>query len=263
MKKTLFVMAAIAAFSIVAQAGEATSASAAAVVTKKSKIAAQKPTPEAMLLAKFKQKYPATTSVTVRKSAIGGLYEVVMGNNIAYTDSEAKYFLFGHVFDMASQQDLTQARIDEMSKIDFSSLPVAKAIKVVKGDGKRVFAVFTDPDCPFCKRLESSLKDVDNFTMYVYMFPITGLHPESESHANSIWCAKDRSVAWSDFLLNDKLPEGKADCATPVQELIALGQELGVQGTPTLFRPDGARVPGALPAPQLNAWLDGKNIQSR
>lgn len=217
---------------------------------------------EAKVLAAFKKKYPSTQISSLTKSEVDGLYEVTMGTNVAYTDTSIKYLIFGHVFDMTTQTDLTQARIDERSKIDFSALPFEKAIKVVKGDGARVFAVFTDPDCPYCKRLDETLdKDVDNYTMYVFMFPIAGLHPDAESHSNAIWCAKDRVIAWHDYMLAGKIPEGKADCVTPIKDVITLGQGFGVQGTPTLFRVDGARVPGALAGPQLNAWLSGQKLQ--
>ena len=230
---------------------------------KQKKVATKGKSAEEVALSNFKKKYPATQVTSLTKSEIDGIYEVILGQNIAYTDVNAKFLIFGHVFDMSTQTDLTQARLDEMNKVDFAKLPLEKAIKVVKGDGSRVFAVFTDPDCPFCKRLEESVSgsDVNNYTMYIFEFPIAGLHPEAESHANAIWCAKDRAAAWHNFLLSNKLPDGKADCATPIQDLIALGQNLNVQGTPTLFRADGMRMPGAMPGPQLNAWLDGKKVQ--
>src|ERR1019366_6466544 len=105
------------------------------------------------------------TKSAVHKSEIPGLFEISMGNNVGYTDGNVQYLIFGHIFDMATQTDLTQARMDEANKINFAALPFEKAIKVVKGNGARVFAVFTDPDCPYCKRLESSLNEVDNYTM--------------------------------------------------------------------------------------------------
>lgn len=219
---------------------------------------------EAKILAKFKQKYPATSVANISKSPVKGVYEVIMGRNIAYTDADANYLIFGHVFDMASQRDLTQEKIDEMNKVNFSSLPLDKAIKVVKGDGSRVFAVFTDPDCTFCKRLErESLAGVDNYTMYVFMFPIPSIHPEAEAKADAIWCANDQVAAWRDYMLKDKMPESvKADCKTPTRDVMAIGQSLNVNGTPTLYRVDGASLPGAYPTEEINNWLNGKLVRA-
>lgn len=238
-------------------AGEAKKAVVAKAASKSPKAGGM----EKKVLARFREKYPATQVSSVTKAEVKGLYEVVMGSNVAYTDADAKFLFIGHMIDMKTQTDLTQARIDDLSRVNFSSLPFEKAIKVVKGNGLRTFAVFTDPDCPYCKKLEESLSGVDNFTMYVFMFPIAGLHPEAETHAATIWCAKDRAAAWSTFMLMNQLPATGATCANPVQDLIALGQSMGVQGTPTMFRADGARMPGYLPGPQLNDWLNGKSVR--
>jgi thiol:disulfide interchange protein DsbC len=218
---------------------------------------------EESVMAAIKSKYPKTAINSVKKTEINGLFEVSMGNNIAYTDgNNAQYLLFGHIYDMDTQTDITQARIDDLSKIDFKSLPIEKAIKVVKGNGSRVFAVLTDPDCPYCKQLENNLKAVDDYTMYVFLFPIANLHPEAEKHAAAIWCAKDRSAAWEEFMSSGKLPNGKADCETPIKDISDLAQSIGVQGTPTLFHVSGSRVPGSLPADQIDSWLGGKVIKS-
>lgn len=268
MKKLIVAINAILSFSLLiaapAMAEQIKSAEQTQSASTKAVVKASKKSParsdEEKLIARFKEKYPATQVSSVSKSPIPGVFEVVMGSNVAYTDMNAKFLFIGHIIDMSTQTDLTQARIDDMSKIDFSSLPLDKAIKVVKGNGMRTFAVFTDPDCPFCKRLEEGLKDVDNYTMYVFMFPIAQLHPEAEAHATAIWCATDKVVAWKEYMLQGKLPASKGDCENPIRDLVNLGQQMGIQGTPTLFRADGARVPGFMPAPQMNAWLDGKKV---
>ncbi|MEI7996377.1 MAG: DsbC family protein, partial [Methylococcaceae bacterium] len=172
-------------------------------------------------------------------------------------DSTVKYFLFGHLFDMANQHDVTQDRIDENNKVNFSALPLDKAVKVVKGNGSRVFAVFTDPDCPFCKQLEQNLAEVDNYTMYVFMYPIPQLHPSAEEHSNAVWCSSDRGAAWTASMKTGTFPQAK-DCKTPTREVMEIGAKIGVQGTPTLFRMDGKRLGGAQPAPQIDSWLNNK-----
>lgn len=214
--------------------------------------------PAEFVLIEIKRRYPATVITSVTPSGITGIYEVRMGSNIAYTDEKVQYFLFGHLFDMQNQRDITQDRIDSANKIDFKALPLDKAIKIVKGKGERIFAVFTDPDCPYCKQLERNINEMDNYTMYVFMYPIPQLHPAATDHSNGIWCAPNRAEAWSKSMVSGEFPTVIANCATPTDEVVNIGQSLGVQGTPTIFRADGRRQPGALSAEALSKWLDGK-----
>jgi thiol:disulfide interchange protein DsbC len=212
---------------------------------------------EAKILADLKQKYPKNTVSSVTKAPMGNLYEVVMGQNIGYVDPDTKYVMFGHIFDMAEQHDITQDRVETLSRIDFSTLPLEKAIKVVKGDGSRSFAVFTDPECPYCSQLERNLLEVDNYTMYVFLYHIAELHPNSRAKADAIWCAADKAKAWSEFMIEHKEAES-VNCTTPLDQIASVGQSLGVQGTPTLIHSDGRRAPGALPVPALDDWLGSK-----
>ena len=212
------------------------------------------------LKTKLHDKYPSTPITEIRHAPMGGLYEIDMGRNVAYTDQKAEFLLFGHIFNMATQEDLTQKRIDEASKVAFDSLPLGKAIKIVKGNGAHKFAVFSDPDCPFCKKLETSLKDQNNYTEYVFLFPIDGLHPGATSKAESIWCAagdKGRAKAWVEALTEGKEPVAK-HCDNPVAEDQKLGSGFGVQGTPTLINVNGKVVPGAMDGQALTDFISGK-----
>lgn len=214
---------------------------------------------EAKILADLHRKYPTNTVNSISKAPMGGLYEVAMGQNIAYVDADTNLLMFGHIFDMKTQHDLTQDRIEDLSKIDFKTLPLDKAIKVVKGNGARKFAVFTDPDCPYCHQLETNLQALDNYTMYVFLYPIAELHPNSHAKAESIWCAKDKVAAWHAAMIDRKeIP--LASCTNPIDQIANLGKKYGVQGTPTMIHSDGRRSPGALPSEALNAWLDAKQV---
>jgi len=106
------------------------------------------------MLATLKSRYPNTTFTDVKESGLPGVYEVYMGRNIAYTDEGGRLFLFGHLYDMTAQRDLTAERMDALNRADFSALPLQDAIKTVRGNGQKVVAVFSDPDCPYCKKLE-------------------------------------------------------------------------------------------------------------
>lgn len=192
---------------------------------------------------------------SVRETPYGGLFEVRTGGEIMYTDKSAQYLIVGHVFDSKTSQDLTKDRIEEINKIKFSDLPLDSAVKLVKGNGKRVIAVFEDPNCGYCKRFrQGALKEIDNVTVYTFMYNI--LSDDSIAKSKNIWCAADRNKAWDDWMLNGKAaPAAPVSCATPHEKILALGQKLRVSGTPAIFFADGSRVPGAIDAKTLEAKL--------
>lgn len=214
----------------------------------------------AYIVDKFKAMYPKTTFNEVRKSKVAGLYEVVMGENIAYTDESGRFFIFGHLFDMQEQMDLTAQRQREAKRSEFPTQHLANAIKTVKGDGSRVFAVFSDPDCPYCKQLEGELARLDNVTVYTFLYPLESLHPQAKTKAVSVWCAPNHGKAWSELMLASKKPKLVA-CNNPVNVNLVLGSKLGVVGTPTLIAADGRVMSGFVPAEKLDQWLnDGKPV---
>ncbi|WP_141056637.1 DsbC family protein [Tepidiphilus succinatimandens] len=205
---------------------------------------------------RLKEQYPATKITAVRETPVQGVYEVAMGRNVAYTDASGRYMIFGHLYDMKEQKDLTAQRLDEINKIDVSALPLSDAIKTVKGDGSRKLYVFSDPDCPFCQRLErETMPKLDNVTIYTFLYPLEELHPDAKRKAETIWCAKDRAKAWDDFMKSGKLPDQVTQCDNPVERNIRLGGSLGINGTPTIIMGDGAMVPGFVPASELERRL--------
>jgi thiol:disulfide interchange protein DsbC len=206
------------------------------------------------LSATLKRLYPGTAFDAVAPSPLPGLAEVVMGANVAYVDGSGRYFLFGRLFDMATQRDLTAERIEHLSAIDFGVLPLEAAIKTVRGTGARILAVFSDPDCPHCRTLEHALAELDDVTVYTFLYPLEALHPGARNRAIAVWCAPDRPKAWSDLMLRGAAPPTGA-CSHPIDRIAALGAKLKVLGTPTLFAGDGRRTVGAQSVPELDAWL--------
>jgi thiol:disulfide interchange protein DsbC len=206
------------------------------------------------LKAKLSATYPATEFRDLRATAMTGIYEVSMGRNVAYVGSDARYFLFGHLYDMQAQKDLTAERLEQARRIDFTSLPLGDAIKTVRGDGSRPIAVFSDPDCPYCQKLEQALTKLDNVTIHTFLYPLDELHPAARAKAITVWCAQDRAAAWQ-TLMTDGTPPRSADCAHPIDRNIALARKLGVDGTPVLFDIQGRRLAGAAPAERIEAFL--------
>ncbi|WP_085317828.1 DsbC family protein [Derxia lacustris] len=189
----------------------------------------------------------------VRKLPYGDLWEVQLGDELAYTDSAAELLIVGAVFETRTRKNLTQARTDELTQVAFNDLPLDLAQKSVHGKGERVLAVFVDPNCGYCKRFEQALKATDNLTLYRFYYPVLG--DDSVTKSRQLWCTSQREKAWQDWMLEGKAPEGKGDCENPIDRTVALGKKLRVTGTPTLILADGKRIPGAIEAAQLEAAL--------
>ena len=190
----------------------------------------------------------------VTKTPYGGLFEVRTSGELLYTDDKAQFLFVGRILDSRTLQDYTKTRQDELNKIKFSDLPLESAMKVVKGSGKRVIAVFEDPNCGYCKKFRQTLQEVDNVTVYTFMYNI--LAPDSAVKSKNVWCTADRVKAWDDWMLNGKAaPTAPATCESPNDKVFALGQKLRITGTPTIFFADGTRVPGAIDVKALETKL--------
>lgn len=188
---------------------------------------------------------------SVVKTPYSGLFEVRVGGDIIYTDEKAQFLFVGNVVDAKSGTNYTRNRVEELNKIKFSDLPLDSALKMVKGDGKRVIAVFEDPNCGYCKRFRKTLASLDNVTVYTFMYNI--LSEDSVAKSKNIWCSSDRNKAWDEWMLNGKMPTATApaNCVTPHDKVYALGRKLNVNGTPAVFFTDGTRIPGAVDAKAL------------
>ena len=210
----------------------------------------------AAMLAKLRSLHPSTTIQEVRPSGITGIWEVVMGQSTAYTDDSGRYFLFGHIYDMVQRVDLTAQRQapPQPRKAAFPGAWLGQAIKTVRGNGSRVVAVFSDPDCVYCQRLERELAKLEDVTVYTFLYPLEGLHPQARAKAIAVWCAPDRGKAW-EAVMNGGLAPRQVACSHPINDNLALGARLGVTGTPTLVALDGRVWPGAGPADQIDKWL--------
>lgn len=191
----------------------------------------------------------------VNKSPISGLYEVITGDHIFYTDKTAQYLIDGSMFDMKARRNLTEARARVLFAVDFNKLPLELAVKKVKGNGSRKMAYFTDPNCGFCKKLEHEIQSVDNVTLYLFLYPI---FEGSAEKVQAIWCSDDKVKAWDDLMINGVQP-APGKCDAPSNKVLALGKNLKVNGTPALIFANGIINPGYMPAAELDKALDINN----
>lgn len=189
----------------------------------------------------------------VRPTQMKGLYEVRIGTDVFYTDSRGDFVIQGELIDTKARRNLTEDRIAKLTAVEFSALPLKDALTIVRGNGKRKVAVFEDPNCGYCKRFERELQNVDNITVYLFLYPI--LSPDSAERSRNVWCAKDKIAAWQDMMLRDK-PAPAASCDTgALQRNLAFGRKHKITGTPTLIFANGSRVPGAIGAQEIEKRL--------
>jgi len=194
-----------------------------------------------------------------------GLYEVVIrdveGARVYYADERATVVVVGQIYDTKTGRNLTEERLQKLNAVSWNSLPFEWAVTTTRGGGRRKIAVFSDPNCPYCKRFEKDLATLDDITVHIFLYPV--IKPESVAQTKSVWCSKDRAKAWNDLMLRDIEPTAPPDCETPIEKLVALGRRLGANSTPTWFLESGARYQGAVPLEEVRRLLDAASSRGR
>ena len=202
---------------------------------------------------------------SVQRVPASGLFEVVVrgarGPRILYVDEGALFIVAGEIIDAKTGQNLTEERMRRLNAVEWNSLPFEWAVTTVRGGGRRKIAVFSDPNCPYCKRFEKDLAKLEDITVHIFLYPV--IKPESVALTKSVWCSKDRARAWNDLMLRDIQPTAAPDCDTPVEKLVSLGRRLGANSTPTWYLENGERYSGAMPLEQVRALLDAAAAKKR
>jgi len=211
---------------------------------------------EALIRKNLAERLPDFPKIDeVNKTAIPGLYEVRIGTEIVYTDERGDYVVQGNLIDTKTRRDLTQARIDKITAIDFAALPLKDAIVWKQGNGERKLVVFADPNCGYCKKFETEMQQVKDVTVYTFLIPILG--GDSPDKARNAWCAKDNATVWRDWMIKGAvLPRSMGNCdVSALQRNLVMAKKYRVTGTPALVFEDGKRVPGALPPAEVEKQL--------
>ena len=202
---------------------------------------------------------------SVQKAPWGGLYEVVLsgpdGPQILYVDEAASVVIVGRVFDARTGRNLTEERERRLTAISWGQLPWQWAITSTRGTGRRKVAILSDPNCPYCKRLEEDLAKLDDITTHI--FPYAVIKTESVRQAKAVWCSKDRVKAWNDLMFRRIEPQASTDCDNPIERLIEFGRGIGARSTPTWFLENGERYSGAMPLEKVRALLDAASPGKR
>lgn len=217
---------------------------------------AQTPAQDAAIRKNLTERLPGIPKIDeISRTPMAGVFEVRIGQDILYTDADGSFVLQGSLIDTRSKKNITEERLDKLSAIAFDSLPLGDAFTIVRGNGKRKMAVFEDPNCGYCKRFERDMQKVNDVTVYLFLMPILG--GDSPEKSRNIWCAKDKAQAWTDLMVNDKpVPKAAASCdSTALVRNVEFGRKHRITGTPTMILSNGKRVPGALPAAQVEQLL--------
>ncbi len=204
----------------------------------------------------IEQQYPDIKIQSIKKTNFNDLYEVYLGNQIIYTDQSFKFLIIeGQLVDPKSKKNITAERLADLQKIAFENLPLDLAIKIKKGIPQKKVAVFSDIDCPFCRKLEKEvLMKLDNVEIYTFIFPLA-IHPEAEQKSLKIWCSDDPAANWVNFMKTADLPDNNGDCVSPIDEIQNFAKKYGIQSTPTIIFEDGKRVSGAIPKDEFKSLL--------
>jgi thiol:disulfide interchange protein DsbC len=209
------------------------------------------------LAKKLEKQFPGYPIDSIRESGVDGIVEVLLGGRrFIYSDLAGKHIFNGHLFTLDPQQDMTALRLAEIQRVDVKQFSLADAFDVVHGNGKRELYLFSDPDCPYCRKLEEQLPQVHDVTIHLFLFPLTAVHPQAYQHALAVWCSKDRQKAWSEKMIKGVEPAGAA-CDNPIDRNLALGRKLHFEATPTLVFADGRVHEGTVSADELERLLSG------
>lgn len=198
--------------------------------------------------AKLAQQYPNVKISDLKTTEMQGLYSGTLDDKIVYVNEDAQHIFIGSMIRLKDQHNLTKDLAVKQNAIDFKALPLNDAIKTVRGNGKRQLAIFSDPNCPYCKTLEGNLTKLNNVTIYTFIYPIKA---KSIIPSKQVWCSANKEFAWKNLIQNGVLPTAAANCETPIERNLQLGKKLAVQGTPAIIFSNGYKVMGAYPAEEI------------
>lgn len=198
--------------------------------------------------ANLKQQHPNLDIQNIQATEMRGIYSGSMQGQVVYLNEDAKHILAGSMIRLSDQQNLTKALLVQQNSIDWKKLPLQDALKTVRGTGKRQLAIFSDPNCPYCKQLEVELKKLKDVTIYTFILP---LKQQSIAPSKQVYCEKNPTQAWEDLIGQGIQPKSKKSCANPIERNKQLAQSLGVNGTPAIIFSNGFKIMGAQPAEQI------------
>lgn len=194
------------------------------------------------------KQHPKLSIENIQATDMKGIYSGSMDGQVVYLGEDAQHILVGSMYRLSDQKNLTQDLVLKQNSIDWKKLPLQDAVKSVRGNGKRQIAIFSDPNCPYCKQLEAELSKLNDVTIYTFIYPIK---TQSIAVSKQVFCEKDPALAWSNLISKGIQPSSKKTCANPVERNLSLGKSLGLTGTPAIIFSNGFKVMGSHPAQEI------------
>jgi thiol:disulfide interchange protein DsbC len=195
---------------------------------------------------------PRAAASEIIESPMEGVYQVDLGDRIVFVSKAGDHLLLGDVFDTQRRVSLSEEIKQTKALAIIDEIPESEMIVFAPAETKRTITVYTDVDCPYCRKLHKEVPTlVENGVKVRYLwFPRSGINTPSYDKAVSIWCADDQLSAMDDAKLNNKIVNASCD-PNPVSSQYNSGQRVGVRGTPTIVVDDGTIIGGYLPATDL------------
>lgn len=204
-----------------------------------------------LLKNQIKQQYPHLDFQNIQSTEMKGIYSANMDGQIVYLDETGQYVLLGNMIRLKDQTNLTKNLIN---RADWNSLPFKNAIKIIKGNGQHQLAIFSDPNCPYCQKLEKQLTQLTDVTLYIFIYP---LQPASIAVSKQIWCSPSASFAWQNLMQQKLQPKPTEVCDNPIQDNLNLGWHLKFEGTPGIIFKNGMKLTGYLSKDEiLKIWKE-------
>lgn len=194
------------------------------------------------------KQHPNLKIENIQATEMKGIYSGSMDGQVVYVGEDSQHILIGSMFRLSDQKNLTKDLMLKQNSIDWKKLPLQDAVKMVRGNGKRQIAVFSDPNCPYCKQLETELSKLNDVTIYTFIYPIK---TQSIAVSKQVFCEKDPALAWSNLIAKGIQPSSKKTCANPIERNLSLGKSLALNGTPAIIFSNGFKVMGAYPAQEI------------
>ena len=194
------------------------------------------------------KQHPNLKIENIQATEMKGIYSGSMDGQVVYVGEDSQHILIGSMFRLSDQKNLTKDLMLKQNSIDWKKLPLQDAVKTVRGNGKRQIAVFSDPNCPYCKQLETELSKLNDVTIYTFIYPIK---TQSITVSKQVFCEKDPALAWSNLIAKGIQPSSKKTCANPIERNLSLGKSLALNGTPAIIFSNGFKVMGAYPAQEI------------
>lgn len=194
------------------------------------------------------KQHPKLKIENIQITDMKGVYSGSMDGQVVYVVEDAQHILVGSMYRLSDQKNLTKDLVLKQNSIDWKKLPLQDAVKSVRGNGKRQIAIFSDPNCPYCKQLETELSKLNDVTIYTFIYPIKN---QSIAVSKQVFCEKAPALAWSNLISKGIQPSSKKTCANPVERNLSLGKSLGLNGTPAIIFSNGFKVMGSHPAQEI------------